>query len=162
MLKSDPAGNSGNNVYAWLSNSDGLTAEAPWYENVSNMGCLNCHDKFNTTQGSNNGNYPVFGVTHYVYRHDSNSSILSYTDRDGNTTALSTDLPLVTNASGSVKKLMCLTCHYPHGTDVTGQDLRSGQELSAFDKDNSGSYNDYSTMLKRRPYYGVCQDCHKK
>lgn len=162
MLKSDPAGNSGNNVYAWLSNSDGMTAETPWYENVSNIGCLNCHDKFNTTQGSNNGNYPVFGVTHYVYRHDTNSSILSYTDRDGNTTALSTDLPLVTNASGSVKKLMCLTCHYPHGTDVTGQDLRSGQEQSAFDKDNAGGYNDYSTMLKRRPYYGVCQDCHKK
>lgn len=154
MLKSDFQG---GNVYAWINNSNGLTTETAWYENVSNIGCLNCHDKYNTTQGNNNGNYPVFGVSHYVYRHDTNSSILSYTDRDGLTTALTTTLPLVTSKDGTtVQKLMCLTCHFPHGTAAIGADL------SSFDKDNDTYYDDSSTMLKRRDYYGVCEDCHKK
>lgn len=158
MLKRDD--NNGGNVYAWIKNSDGLSTETAFYENVDNMGCIYCHDKYNTTQGSNNGNYPVFGVSHYVYRHDTTSSILSYTDRDGNTTALSTDLPLDTNASGTEKKLMCLTCHYPHGTNAIGSDL------SSFDKNKNGTFGenpgDLTTALKRRDYYGVCQDCHKK
>jgi len=153
MLKSDDPSNYGN-VYAWAYNQNGL-GETVWYENVSNISCNYCHIKFKGFGGSGSARdatpYPVLGVNHYVYRHNTqNVDISSY---DG---GLTTDLPLE-SPDGSAKKLMCLTCHYPHGTTALGSDL------SAFDRPVfDGVYDHYTTALKRLDYYGVCQNCHKK
>lgn len=165
----NPNQNFGNNIYAWVYNPDGM-GETTWYENVDGLNCNFCHSEYNTTKGNNNGLYPVFNqfsqnfsVNHYIYRHDTNSSILGYTDRDGNITDLNPTLPVITDVPTNsddpvnVKKLMCLTCHYPHGTTAVGS------EKSSFDRNMSNNLDDdTSTMLKRLDYYGVCENCHQK
>lgn len=52
--------------------------------------------------------------------------------------------------------ILCITCHYAHGTVATGTND------SHYDLNGDGLLNDKSTMLKRGDNMEVCQNCHKK
>lgn len=104
--------------------------------------CSLCHDKFNSGAGSGRG-------TQSVYRHAVNMPLTNYY-YTGST--LSTTLPLeVGSPTYAAPQVTCITCHYAHGSVVTGTN-------TSYEPNGT----DNSTMLKRLPNMQVCQNCHKK
>ena len=75
------------------------------------------------------------------------SNASSYVDNGGVTPGASTP-PTSPNA-----RLMCLTCHFAHGTKATVTAIGSGL---------AGSNVTQGSKLLRRNERGVCEDCHKK
>lgn len=105
--------------------------------------CAACHSDYNAATTSGHTAASGTFVTNGKYRHAVNVAPASYG------TGLTTSLPLEgTNATANQNMVVCLTCHYAHGTVATGAETSSV----------SGS----STMLKRIDNMGVCEDCHKK
>ncbi len=130
--------------------SNPTTGETANYISGSVTLCAACHSDFNAPSGS--GHTPASGtfVTDGMYRHSMGVAPGSYTGPSGMPEPLTTSLPLEgTNPAYNQNKIMCLTCHYAHGT------VRSGTSISSV----TGSP---STMLRRRDNMGVCEDCHKK
>ncbi|MFZ5640792.1 MAG: cytochrome c3 family protein [Bacillota bacterium] len=106
--------------------------------------CGLCHDKFNVGAGSGRGTQPV-------YRHAMDVPLTNYFYTNG---TLTTSLPLESgDPAYASPQLVCVSCHYAHGTVVTG--TNPTYEGAAGGTDNS-------TMLKRLPNMQVCEDCHKK
>ncbi len=135
---------------AYPVDSDPTTGETANYISGSVTLCAACHSDFNAPGAS--GHTPASGtfVTDGMYRHSIGVVPGSYTSPSGASSPLTTTLPLEgTNPVYSQNKIMCLTCHYAHGT------VRAGTAVSSV----TGAP---STMLRRRDNMGVCQDCHKK
>jgi len=110
--------------------------------------CSACHSDYRAATGSGHTATTTGStfVTDNKYRHSVDISPSSYS------TGLTTSLPLEgTNSGGSynLNKIVCLTCHYAHGTVSVGTNTSSIGGAS-------------STMLKRLDNMGVCEDCHKK
>lgn len=136
-------------VYGFDETNPATTSETVQYLSGINTFCGGCHTDFNTTgittPGENkNGRYTQ------MYRHAIGVTPASFTD-NGVNIPLTTTLPLEgDNPTANQNKIMCLTCHYAHGTTVQGVE------------DSSLPGNPSDTMLKRRDNMGVCEDCHKK
>jgi predicted CXXCH cytochrome family protein len=126
------------------------TGETASYLSGSVSLCSACHGDYNAAQGSGE---TTSGTYAQAYRHPVNVAPASYTDASGNPAPLTTGLPLEGNNSGAnanQNKVVCLTCHFAHGTVATGT------------ASSSVTGNPASTMLKRMDNMGVCEDCHKK
>lgn len=80
-------------------------------------------------------NASAFDVSNFDFMAEVDDYPTSFTD-DGSITPTSTHPPITSNA-----KIMCLTCHYSHGTTAVAEE---------------------PTRLRRLDYNGVCEDCHKK
>lgn len=80
-------------------------------------------------------NASAFDVNSFDFMAEVADYPTSFTD-DGSITPTSTHPPTTSNA-----KIMCLTCHYSHGTTAVAEE---------------------PTRLRRLDYNGVCEDCHKK
>lgn len=76
-----------------------------------------------------------FDVNQFQYLWEVDDYPTSFTD-DGNYSPTNVHPPTSSNA-----KIMCLTCHYSHGTTAVAEE---------------------PTRLRRLDYNGVCEDCHKK
>ncbi len=101
----------------------GTLQEKVTYKGGSNQLCTACHIDY----GQHTGGQYSGGTRHVV----------NVTVDDKHFPA---DLPLENG------KLVCLTCHYAHGTSVTNTTAGGGAQLS--------------TALKRRGDWGVCSQCH--
>lgn len=135
--------NDGTVINAYAVNPVGDAPEQPNYLDGMNKVCLNCHTYYMTPSGSghistwNDGTFQhSVGVT------------LSWNGEtaDGNLN-LTTTLPL----EGTPGKIMCITCHMPHGTVSVGTETGSRSGSLAPD-----------TRLKRTDNRSMCQNCHQK
>lgn len=158
-------------VEAYAVNPNALGERVNYIKNM-NTGC-GCHQQFIVGQNSGHTTFDN------VYRHSVGAAIqgpyVSTNITKGTPWSLTTTLPTeymvyynnefrVAGAlSGSAPvqyiengAVFCGTCHYAHGTTVTGTNR------STMDLNGDTLLNDYSTMLKRKKDMDVCQDCHKK
>lgn len=129
------------------SSSAGETAS---YISGSVSLCGACHGDFNAAAGSGKSSSGTYSS---AYRHAVNVAPASFQDSAGNPAPLTTTLPLEgsnSGASANQNKVVCLTCHFAHGSVATGT------------ASSSVGGNPASTMLKRLDNMGVCEDCHKK
>ena len=138
------------NFTAYAAAPDSTTGETANYVSGSVTLCAACHSDFNAPSGS--GHTPASGTfrTDGMYRHSIGIMPASYSGLTGIPVPLTTTLPLEgTDPALNKNKIVCLTCHYAHGT------VRDGTAISSVT-------GNPSTMLRRRDYMGVCEDCHKK
>ncbi len=130
-------------IDAYAVNPMGDAPERPNYLDGMNKVCFNCHTYYMTPTGSGH----ISTWNNNTFQH-SVGVTLSWNGQsaDGNIN-LTTTLPL----EGTPGKIMCITCHLPHGT------VSSGLE--------TGSVSGYlgpGTRLKRKDNRAICEDCHKK
>lgn len=125
----------GSQVDAYAVNTAGDAPEQGIYNANMNKVCAGCHNIYTDYSPTGSGSTPYY--TDGKYRHAV----------DVNLNNLTTTLPL----EGQSGKIMCLTCHFPHGSTVTG-----------FNGDTSlGSFAPTS-RLKKLDNMAVCQNCHMK
>ena len=109
--------------------------------------CGLCHGKFNV------GNDGAKALNNSKYRHAIGIQV----------TAATTTLPLGnkvgTNNAGD-NQLLCLTCHYAHGTNKAGNVTYKTWPLDTGDTWNGGNAGNYGSVLLRMDKRGVCYDCH--
>lgn len=105
--------------------------------------CLGCHKDYLAPSGA--ASVPASGTytSDGRFRHPVDVPIGS----------LSTTLPLEGLAKDATARVVCLTCHYAHGS------LRAGQRQKPADPDGPTELANY---LLRLDYDSVCQDCHEK
>lgn len=139
LLKS----NDGTDIDAYAVNPTGNAPEQPNYRSGLDKSCLNCHTYYMTPSGSGHNST----WNNNTFQHSVGVS-LSWNGQsaDGNIN-LSTTLPL----EGVPGKIMCITCHLPHGTVSTGIEVGSVSGNLAPD-----------TRLKRMDNRTICENCHKK
>ncbi|MHB9095753.1 MAG: hypothetical protein ACYC21_13890 [Eubacteriales bacterium] len=152
---------SAETIAAWVYNPTGLARETAYYETFDSAMCNTCHSRFYGAPDSARHlvRYdPAFPeappqmdpyTNQYVYTHT--AKITDVTTWNGGAAVPSQPVPLLKD-----KVIFCLSCHYPHGTTVTGA------IYSAYDKNQNGLYDDSTTALKRMDNSGICQNCHKK
>lgn len=126
-----------------------LTAgEAVTYTSGMNQFCGACHTDYNTSKDDGltvtASGHTLNGEYRSAYRHQVG---MNWDDTANGATALAT--LKFEGVSGTMGKVMCLTCHYAHGTD----DAFVGGVTS-----NTG----LSTALKRQVNMSVCETCHQK
>lgn len=111
--------------------------------NAINGYCGLCHGKFNV------GDNGAKNLNNSKYRHAMGVQVAN------NTTTL--PLGLKDNASNAAGKnqLLCLTCHFAHGTDKAANVTYTSWELDASD-----TWNNWGSILLRMDKRGVCYDCH--
>lgn len=109
------------------------------YEQGLNKWCGACHTDYNTEAVASSGKN-LSGTYTEAYRHKVGFGY-------GNAANVAPLRFEKDAASGSYKTVVCLTCHFAHGTD----------------SDRMGaSENLGSSALKRLPNMGVCEKCHQK
>lgn len=139
------------NIQGGAATASASSGESPVYLSGITGLCQSCHADYNAAAGSGGSGTapsPQFG-TPGTYRH---AIGVSPSDK-----SLTTTLPLEGTARNNTDKIVCLTCHYAHGTvasDSTVSTVVSG--------DGSTLKTQISTTLKRMDGMGVCEDCHKK
>lgn len=130
--------------------SGNTAGETATYLAGSSSLCGSCHNDYDTTGVLQSGETKS-GTYQQMYRHAVGVTPASYKDASGASRPLTTNLPLEgSNATANLNTIVCLTCHFAHGTTVDGTE------------NSSVAGNPASTMLKRQDYMGVCEDCHKK
>lgn len=100
-----------------------------YWETISNAYKYRIYRYVGTMDTSN------FDVSNFDFMAEVDDYPASFTD-DGSYTPTSTNPPTTSDA-----KIMCLTCHFSHGTTAVAEE---------------------PTRLRRLDYNGVCEDCHKK
>ncbi|MBO8170088.1 MAG: hypothetical protein H0Z35_13045 [Thermoanaerobacteraceae bacterium] len=110
--------------------------------------CMGCHKDFYATKGA--GHIPATDTynANGTYRHP-----VEVAPADYEKGPLDTSLPLEGEFNDNRDKVMCLTCHFAHGSVAETNDVG--------DKNNDGG-TPATNYLLRMDYRGVCQDCHKK
>lgn len=107
--------------------------------------CVECHYHYHETTTvvvADPGNKEIVGVR---YRHEVNAVLGTVT------TSLPREQPEGFSVSQQPSdRLLCLTCHYAHGTSATATGLAASAAPA------------YDSALLRIDDRGVCQDCHKK
>ena len=143
------------NVVAGAETKTPNSAETPVYISGMETLCQSCHADYTAAAGGGGSGQEVqqrsqFG-TPGMYRHPVN---IAPADK-----GLTTSLPLegTSIARDNTDKMMCLTCHYSHGSTVKDTNVSTvvagdGTSLDA----------KVSSDLKRSEGMNVCQDCHKK
>lgn len=121
-------------------------AERITYLSGSVYFCSACHSDFNQTSGAGSNSItasaqgPEYGLSPGAagkYMHPVNTEMVF----DGE--YFTTTLPMETGSG--VNQVVCLTCHFAHGSSKSGISKRTN-----------------STALIRLNDQGVCQDCHKR
>jgi predicted CXXCH cytochrome family protein len=130
--------------------SGSTAGETATYISGSVSLCGSCHNDYDTSGVVQSGQ-TLSGTYQQMYRHAVGVTPASYMDASGSSLPLTTTLPLEgTNVAANQNTIVCLTCHYAHGTVADGTE------------NSSVVGNPPSTMLKRQDFMGVCEDCHKK
>lgn len=119
--------------------------EKVYYQSGSIFFCASCHSDFNQATGSGSQaatstaqpNLTLSPESMNNYMHAVNTPMIMYDEY------LTSTLPVETGTG--VNTVVCLTCHFPHGTTRVGK---------------SKVVN--STALIRMDKQGICEDCHQK
>ncbi|MHB1654007.1 MAG: cytochrome c3 family protein [Desulfitobacteriaceae bacterium] len=139
------------NIQAGAATASATSGESSVYLSGTTVLCQSCHADYAAGAGSGGSGTPPSSTygTPGTYRHAIGVSPSSK--------SLATVLPLEGTARNNTDKMVCLTCHYAHGTvagDSTVSTVVSG--------DGSTLKTQISSTLKRLDGMGVCEDCHKK
>lgn len=139
------------NISAGAVTASSTSGESPVYMSGISDLCQSCHNDYYAPSGSGgSGTAPAsLYATPGTYRHAIGVSPSGK--------SLTTTLPLEGTARNNTDKIVCLTCHYAHGSvakDSTISSVVAG--------DGSTFKTLVSTTLKRMDGMGVCEDCHKK
>lgn len=138
-------------IKAGAVTASGGSGEQPVYLQGTSALCRSCHWDYAVGTGSGgSGSAPVseYG-TPGIYRHPTGVAPASK--------ELSTALPLEGTMRDNTDFVVCLTCHYAHGT--VAQDANVSTVVAG---DGTTTTTSVSTALKRMDGMGICQDCHKK
>ena len=124
-----------------------LVNEAVAYSSGVNQFCGACHTDYNTSTvvGQTGSGHSLTGQYRSAYRHQVG---MIWDDTVRGAHAITSTLKFE-SVSGTTGKVMCLTCHYAHGTD----DAFAG---------GTTSDNTRPTALKRQVNMSVCETCHQK
>ncbi|MDI6811989.1 MAG: cytochrome c3 family protein [Desulfitobacteriaceae bacterium] len=125
-----------------------LVNEAVAYTGGVNQFCGACHTDYNTSTvaGQTGSGHTLTGQYRSAYRHQVG---MTWDDAVRGTNVIAGSTLKFESVSGTQGKVMCLTCHYAHGTD----DAFAGGTTS-----DTGR----STALKRQVNMSVCETCHQK
>lgn len=136
------------NFTAAAKTENATSGETASYLSGSSSLCGACHMDFDTTDVAGAGTTlsGIFGMQ--KYRHAVGVSPSSYG-------GLTTTLPLEGLIGNNTDKVVCLTCHFAHGS------VAVGTQTSTINN-GAGNNNGSSTMLKRLDNMAVCEECHKK
>ena len=149
-------------IMAGAAANNPAAGETPAYISGTSGLCRACHPDYHVPAGSGgSGTAPasLYG-TPGTYRHAIGVPPSAYTK--DSPAGLTTTLPLEGTAAERTAnprqdKLVCLTCHYAHGTTATDSTVST-----VVSGDGSTTTSMMSTTLKRLNGMGVCEDCHKK
>jgi len=140
------------NVVAGAKAIDQNAGETPVYISGIETLCQSCHSDYTASAGAGGSGLKVptrsqFG-TPGMYRHPVN---IAPADK-----GLTTLLPLE-GSGDNTDKMMCLTCHYAHGSTVKDTNIST-----VVAGDGAILVTKVSSNLKRLEGMKICQDCHKK
>lgn len=146
------------NVVAGAETKTPSSGENPVYISGVETLCQSCHSDYTATAGAGGSGPEVparsqFG-TPGMYRHPVNLA-----PADNKSQPLTTSLPLegTSLTRDNTDKMMCLTCHYSHGSTVKDSNVST-----VVAGDGTSLKTNLSSDLKRMEGMNVCQDCHKK
>ncbi|MHB1654011.1 MAG: cytochrome c3 family protein [Desulfitobacteriaceae bacterium] len=125
--------------------------ESVTYTSGMNQFCGACHTDYNTSTvaGQAGSGHTLTGQYRSAYRHQV-GMIWDDTVRGANALNSALKFEKEKSMTATQGKVMCLTCHYAHGTN------------DAFIGVGTTSDNTRSTMLKRQVNMSVCETCHQK
>lgn len=130
-----------------LTVNNKLTAtESVSYDGGMNKFCGACHTDYETSAMGSTSGQTKSGVYRSAYRHGVG---MLWDDKARETGAVTGGVLKFENAADGKGTIMCLTCHFAHGTD------------DAFIGDATADMSRL-TALKRQVNMGVCQTCHQK
>lgn len=165
-----PAG--GNHVYAdyvpaipinLTVNNKQAAGEYVTYTSGMNQFCGACHTDYNTDSAGLQGvaGHTLSGSYRLAYRHGVG---VIWNDMVRGTNLVKSDASGVLKfqaVSGTSGTVMCITCHYAHGTDDTFiQDTLNGNGNVSLAVYQVTSDLVRSTALKRVTNMGMCKSCH--
>lgn len=137
--------NDNSDVDAYAINSTGDTPEQGVYNANANKVCATCHNVYTDYSPSGSGENQVYSDG--KYRHSVGVNLSWNGSQNDGVINLTTTLPL----EGQPGKIICLTCHFPHGSVSAGVNGDASQ----------GSFSPTS-RLKKLDNMAVCQNCHMK
>lgn len=141
------------NVVAGAETKTPSSGETPVYISGVETLCQSCHFDYTAPAGAGGSGSGAPAASLYgtpgMYRHPVN---VAPADK-----SLSTSLPLEGTARDNTDKMMCLTCHYSHGSTVKDSNIST-----VVAGDGTSLETKVSSNLKRLESMNVCQDCHKK
>ncbi|KUO73955.1 MAG: hypothetical protein APF81_24595 [Desulfosporosinus sp. BRH_c37] len=142
-------------VVAGAKTDDPSVGETPVYISGMETLCQSCHADYTAAAGAGgSGPGTPLGSQHGtpgMFRHPVNIAPAEK--------ALTTTLPLegTSITRDNTDKMMCLTCHYSHGSLVKDTNIST-----VVAGDGTSIETKVSSNLKRLEGMNVCQDCHKK
>jgi predicted CXXCH cytochrome family protein len=128
-----------------------------WGSGTSDL-CAACHASYHETAGwvgsDSSGQVYGGGFTHrvdmpYHYGGNVNPETIGFTDDGG----VNVKVPLA--ESGSSDRVVCMTCHLPHGSSATMSGIADGGGLP-------GETSATDSALLRLENRAVCEACHQK
>lgn len=135
----------GSPVDAYAVNTAGDVPEQGIYNANLNRVCAGCHSVYTGASPSGSGSTPYY--TDGKYRHAVGVNLSWNGSQNDGVINLTTTLPL----EGQPGKIMCLTCHFPHGSTAAG--INGETSLGSFAP---------TSRLKKLDNMAVCQNCHMK
>lgn len=135
----------GSEVDAYAVNTAGDTPEQGIYNANLNKVCSGCHNVYTDYSPTGSGSTPYY--TDGKYRHSVGVNLSWNGNKNDGVINLTTTLPL----EGQPGKIICLTCHFPHGTTAAG--INGETSLGSFAP---------TSRLKKLDNMAVCQNCHMK
>lgn len=129
-----------------------LGDEAVSYQSGWNEFCGACHQDFKQT-GAGSGDDTALGIYGSFARHrvGMDPSLYAGTNENSWTIATLSQPSPSSDGTAANQQVMCLTCHYAHGTKATN--------TVTFNRADGTSTSTSSTLL-RLDNRGVCQVCH--
>ena len=122
--------------------------ESVAYISGINKFCGACHTDYETSSHGSDSGHTLTGVYRSAYRHGVG---MLWDDKARGTNVIAGGVVKFENVADGKGTIMCLTCHYAHGTD----DAFVGG--TTYD---TGAFR--FTALKRQVNMGVCETCHQK
>ena len=129
--------------------------ESVTYTSGMNKFCGACHPDYETSsQGATSG-HTLTGVYRSAYRHGVG---MVWNDNNRGTKVIEEGTLKFEGASGTTGTIICLTCHFAHGTD--DDFINNGVTTDTAPDPVDGLRR--STALKRQVNMSLCQTCHQK
>ena len=129
--------------------------ESVTYTNGMNKFCGACHTDYDTSaQGAASG-HTLTGLYRTAYRHGVG---MTWNDGTRGTAVVASGILKFEGTTGTSGTIMCLTCHFAHGTD--DEFINNGVTTDTAIDPTIGIAR--STALKRQVNMGLCETCHQK